>query len=138
MSVRVRSWGVAALVVVATTCLPVREGGGAGSTAIVLTGSDLTNVGGTLLDAMRGRVPNMRVERRRGECPLISFRGQRTLVASEDPSIYVDGTQAKDTCILDQVRVLDVDHVEVYTSGSTTLPGYLGNPNGLILVFLTG
>jgi hypothetical protein len=122
-------------------CLPLPERSerdGAGGGAVVLDGEDLRRAGGMLLDALRARVPNLRVARRRGECPLVSIRGQRTLHASEDPSIYVDGSAAKDTCILEHIRVIDVDRVEVYTSGSTTLPGYRGNPNGLILVFLIG
>lgn len=137
MSVPGRAW-IYLLAALPVACLPVQHGGGRESEAVTLKSEELARAGGVLLDALRARVPNMHVRRRPGACPLVTFRGQRTVYASPDPTIYVDGSPAKDTCILEQIRVLDVDRVEVYTSGSTLLPGYLGNPNGLILVFLVG
>lgn len=106
--------------------------------AVVLTGEVLSGAPGGVLEAMRARVPNMQVLRAPAGCPRISFRGVRSLEASVDPRIYVEGTEMKDTCILDQIRTIEVDVVEVYVNGFTDRPGYRGSPNGLILVFLKG
>jgi hypothetical protein len=110
----------------------------AGESAVVLLGPELERAGGALLEAMRARVPNMRVLRRERACPIVTLRGRRTLYASEAPLIYVDGTEINDTCILDQIHVREVDRVEVYAGGITTPSGYQSSPNGVILIFLKG
>jgi hypothetical protein len=55
-----------------------------------------------------------------------------------NPQVYVDGTRATDTCILQSLRSDDVDSVEVYPMGVTKRPGYATHAHGLILVFLRG
>ncbi len=105
---------------------------------VVLTHADLIGRGaGALLDAMIGRVPNMQVERGREGCPKISLRGRQTIYG-RGPQIYVDGTPIGDTCVLNQLRVREVERVEVYATGGVPGKGYHANASGLILVFLTG
>lgn len=105
--------------------------------ATVMTGQQLGGRGGGgLLEAMVGRVTNMRVERRSGGCPFITLRGQRTIMGSSNPKFYVDGTRVESTCTLDQIRVHEVKQVEVYPGGLTRRPGYSSSPFGLVLVFL--
>lgn len=106
--------------------------------ATVVRGSDLMSRGGNLLDALRGRVSNMRIDRMQGRCPLITLRGQKTIIGSTDPTIYIDGTRMGDTCSLDQLQVVSVERVEVYSGGISPPPGYAPAANGTILVFLTG
>lgn len=102
------------------------------SGAQIIRGSDLS---GTVLDGLRGRVAGMTVTTRPGECPLITLRGPRSSSARSNPSIYVDGTLMRDTCILAQIPSIDVDYVEVYAGGSSGRAGIGRNPYGLILVF---
>ena len=106
--------------------------------ATVVQGSDLMSRSGNLLDALRGRVSNMRVDRMQGRCPLITLRGQKTIIGSTDPTIYIDGTRMGDTCSLDQLQVVSVERVEVYAGGISPPAGYAPAANGTILVFLTG
>ena len=106
--------------------------------AIILTGSALTDGSGTVLAAISGKVPNFRVQRRGNRCPEITLRNNVSFTAQENanPDVYVDGTRATDTCILDTIRADDVDRVEVYPQGFTTRPGYGTQATGLILVFM--
>lgn len=106
---------------------PIRD-----PSAIVVRGSDLT---GNLLDGLRTRIPAMRVSTPAGECPRIVFRGPRSIRNQGNPSVYVDGTLMRDTCVLNQISATDVDHVEVYPSGNTSHVGVQRNPFGLILVY---
>ncbi len=105
--------------------------------AVVLSGHQLITSGGmTLLEAMRGRVMNLAVERRTS-CPHVTLRGEKTIIGSSNPLIYVDGARVADTCVLEQIRVYEVKRVEIYPHGITQRPGYGSSPFGLILVFLT-
>ncbi|HEX2091269.1 MAG TPA: Plug domain-containing protein [Longimicrobiaceae bacterium] len=107
--------------------------------ATVIPGADLQTRGGSLLDALSGRVSNIQVARRsNGGCPLVTLRGRKSFVTSSDALVYVDGVPMLDTCILNQIRTVDVERVEVYPGGSSAQAGYRSSPNGLILVFLTG
>jgi hypothetical protein len=105
--------------------------------AIVLSADQISGRGGALLEGLRGQVGALRVTRRTGTCPEVNFRGNRTIYGNPNAGVYVDGTQL-DTCALDQIRVFDVERVEIYPSGATNRPGYRPNPHGLILVFLVG
>jgi len=100
--------------------------------AIVVKGADMS---GNLLDALRYRVPAMRVTMPPNECPRILFRGIRSIRNQANPSIYLDGTRMGDTCILQQLSAADVEHVELYPSGNTSRTAYERNPFGLILIF---
>jgi len=104
--------------------------------AIVLTGSALTDGPGTVLAAMSGKVPNLRVQHRGGRCPEITLRNTQSFQSDLNPHVYVDGTRSTDTCILESLRTADVERVEVYPQGFTTRPGYGTHANGLILVFM--
>ena len=117
----------------ATTRPAVHAGGGT-----VILGADLAR-GGNLLDALAGRVSSIRVSRRAGGgCPSVVMRGQKTLLGNPSAQVYVDDTPMQDTCILHQIRVLDVDRVEVYPGGAAGRSGHRADPNGSILVYLTG
>ena len=126
-----------------TGCGPLRTGGQGDSTdgvlfdkgAVILTGSALADGPGTVLAAMSGKVPNFRV-RHSGHCPEIILRANTSFQGEVNPQVYVDGTRASDTCILETLRTEDVERVEVYPQGFTTRPGYATHAHGLILVFL--
>jgi hypothetical protein len=134
---RVRWWLAPVLLLGAAACRTSAGGGegGAGSDAsmIQIDGSELSR--GTLLDAIRIRVPAMLVTERSGQCPLVMFRGQRAMTTQDNPSVYVDGTLMSDTCALQQISITDVRSVEVYPSGLASRPGLRRNPFGIIMVF---
>ncbi|HEX8273893.1 MAG TPA: Plug domain-containing protein [Longimicrobiaceae bacterium] len=112
---------------------PVHVGSGT-----VIFGADLAR-GGTLLDALAGRVSNVQVDRRSGGgCPRVVLRGAKTFMSNPSAEVYVDGTPMQDTCVLGQIRVLEVERVEVYPGATSPRQGYRASPNGSILVFLTG
>lgn len=102
--------------------------------ATVVSGSRLLS-GLGLLDALVGRVSAMRVQGS-GACPRITLRGQKTMVGNSEPTVYIDGTRAVDTCILNMLRADEVERIEVYPMGVAHRPGYRSDPYGLILVFM--
>lgn len=106
--------------------------------AVVLTGAALTDGSGSVLATMAGKVPNLRVRRPPSGCPEISLRSFVTFESVHNPHVYVDGTRATNTCILDSINTQDVVRVEVYPQGYTTRPGYASHAAGLILVFMRG
>ena len=105
------------------------------TSATVITGADLTTANRPLLDVLRQRIPGMQVNQT-GGCPEIALRGRSTISTSSSPAIYVDGNQATNTCILNELRTADIDQVEVYPGGVPPRPGYRAHPYGLILVFI--
>ena len=117
----------------------VRSDGGVRSEggALIMTGVALERRG-TVLDAFQGSVPGMKILRHRDQCPQITLRSHVSLGSLVNPQVYVDGTRAVDTCILDNLRTEDVESVEVYPMGVTTRPGYATHAHGLILVFMRG
>jgi hypothetical protein len=142
------AWPLFAIAVLAAGCGPALAPGpaerGESATSFgtrseaggtVLTAAQLRGVG-SLLEAMNARLANMRVTRQ-GHCPQITFRGHRSLVAASAPTVYVDGTRAANTCVLDQIRSSDVRSIEVY-AGATNRPGYRASPHGMVLVFMRG
>jgi hypothetical protein len=106
--------------------------------AIVLTGTELEDGRGNVLNAMQGKVPNFRIRRVRGECPQITLRNAVSFQSVVNPHVYVDGTRATDTCILESLRTEDLERVEVYPMGVTIRPGYGRHAHGLILLFSRG
>lgn len=102
--------------------------------ATVLTGDQLRGAGPTLLVALAGRVPNLRIERGAG-CPTLRLRGDRTLTGTRDPLVYIDGGLVGSTCILESMRTAEIRQVEIYPTGNAPRGGYRSSPNGLILVF---
>lgn len=104
--------------------------------AFVLDRAQLREFDGSLLSAMVGRVPGLRVDET-AACPAVALRGHlNTVPGVSDPQIYVDGARTGNTCVLGLLRAGDVERVEIYPSGVTSRPGYLGNAHGLILIFM--
>ncbi len=85
---------------------------------------------------MAGKVPSLKVQRYRGQCPRVILRSDATFRSLVAPHVYVDGTRSTDTCILETLRTSDLDRVEVYPTGVSGRPGYPAHPHGLILLFL--
>ena len=100
----------------------------------VITGSALEDGPGNLLETLVGKIPNFRIQRNSGGCPIIHLRGAVGLQGN--PHVYVDGTRTTDTCVLTSLRTVDVSRIEVYPMGFTTRPGYGTHAHGLILVFM--
>jgi len=105
------------------------------TSATVITGADLTTANRPLLDVLRQRLPGMQVQQTSG-CPDITLRGKSTVSTSSSPAIYVDGNQATNTCILNELRTADIDQVEVYPGGVPPRAGYRAHPYGVILIFI--
>jgi hypothetical protein len=93
-----------------------------------------TELNGPLLQAMQGRVRNMTITAESGRCPRITFRGQRSAIQQGDPSVYVDGSPMRDTCILQQIQSSDVEWIRIYTGGASRPAGMDHNPFGTIVV----
>jgi hypothetical protein len=69
-------------------------------------------------------------------CPDIVLRGRSTVTTSSAPAIYVDGNQSSNTCILNELRTVDIDQVEIYPGGVPPRGGYRAHPYGVILIFI--
>lgn len=105
------------------------------TSATVISGADLNAANRPLLDVMRQRLPGMQVYQTSG-CPDITLRGKSTVSTSSSPAIYVDGNQATNTCILNELRTADIDQVEIYPGGVPPRAGYRAHPYGVILIFI--
>lgn len=105
--------------------------GGSGT----VIGRELLGHSGALLDVLVSRVGNVEVGSAPG-CPRIIMRGTKSIAQPNDPRVYVNGSPAGDTCILQLIRTNDVQRVELYPMGVTARPGYRSNSGGLILVFM--
>lgn len=103
--------------------------------ATIIDESHLERSGGNVLNILPSYVAGLRVSRTES-CPKITMRGSKSLLSSNDPVVYVDGTRTGNTCILDTLVPSEVERIEVYPMGVTTRPGYRNSPNGLILVFM--
>jgi len=112
----------------------IRNEGG----ATIISGVALDEQRGTILDALQGRVPGLRILRHVDQCPQISLRSHVTFMTVVNPYVYVDGTRAVDTCILESLITDNVDSVEIYPMGVTKRPGYATHAHGLILIFMLG
>lgn len=103
----------------------------------VLSSTALSDYGGTLLRAMIGKVPNLKVRHLDlARCPAITLRSHQEVSGANFPDVYVDAIRATDTCILQTLQARDVERVEVYPQGVTSRPGYGTHAEGLILVFM--
>lgn len=104
--------------------------------ATVVTGQELHESNGSVLRAIMGKVPNMKVNfTGLLRCPAIALRRFEEINGHNFPSVYVDGTRTHDTCVLESIQAHDVDRVEVYPAGFTKRPGYATSTHGLILIF---
>jgi hypothetical protein len=132
--------GAIGLALLVTGCASMVEGGSssAASTrsggAFVLEGEQLWERNTDLLTVL-SRMSGVQI-RRNDPCPSITMRGAKTYMGSLDPHIYVNGTQAGNTCLLEMMRTDDVERIEVHPSGVSNRPEYAPSPNGLILIFL--
>jgi hypothetical protein len=109
---------------------------GRGTSAYVFDEDQLQpSADGTLLSALAARMSAMNVLRG-GECPLITLRGRTTVARPTNPGVYVDGTRATNTCVLETLNVNDVHRVEVYPMGIAQRGAYEAQAGGLILVFM--
>lgn len=118
---------------------PELAGNGVGNSggATIVGAQELHGTNGSVLRAIMGKVPNMKVSfRDMGRCPAIAIRTFEDHHGNDFPGIYVDGTHVRDTCVLETLDARDAERVEIYPAGFTTRPGYASNNNGLILVFL--
>jgi hypothetical protein len=104
--------------------------------AIIISGRALDDQRGTVLDTMEGRVPGMQIFRYHDKCPQVALRSHQTFRTVVNPYVYVDGTRASDTCILNQLVTDNVDSIEIYPMGVTMRPGYATHAHGLILIFM--
>lgn len=147
MFARPRSYFLPVLVLVLTSCGALRSEGRTLRTdggvrneggATILSGRALDDRRGSVLDALQGAVPGVRIRKQRNQCPLVTLRSHVTFETVVNPMVYVDGTRAVDTCILEALRTDDVESVEIYPMGVTTRPGYATHAHGLILVFMRG
>lgn len=105
-----------------------------GRNAYVIERDVLVERDRSALDVMIGRVPNLRVTRT-GQCPTLSLRGRSSVTQSSNPVIYLDGTRAANTCLLDGLRASDLSRVEVYPAGVVPGTGYATSGTGLIVLF---
>lgn len=101
--------------------------------AMIITPAVLQSQNRSLLDVMQARLPSMTVVPTQ-PCPEVFLRGRSTIATPSNPAIYVDGQISNNTCVLDMVNALNLDHVEVYPSGQPR-GGYLSSPYGVILIF---
>ncbi|NIQ56778.1 MAG: TonB-dependent receptor plug domain-containing protein, partial [Gammaproteobacteria bacterium] len=104
--------------------------------ATVVSAAELHDSHGSVLRAIMGKVPNMKVNFvGLDRCPAIALRSFEEIHGNNFPDIYLDGTRANNTCILESVRAEDLDRVEIYPQGFTRRPGYGTSTHGLILLF---
>lgn len=101
---------------------------------IVINGTRSGGADRSILSVLRQRVAGLRVVPT-GLCPEITMRGRTSIHGSPNPTVYVNDARSTNTCILDDIRMEDVDRVEVYPMGVGPNPSYRLSPNGLILVF---
>jgi hypothetical protein len=104
--------------------------------ATVLHARQLNLASSNLLGAISGRIAGLQIRPSRTACPEITIRGRTSLLGDNNPVIYVDGTRAANTCVLDMIPPMDVQRVEIYPTGVAPRLPYQAHPNGLILVFL--
>jgi hypothetical protein len=105
------------------------------TSATVITAAELNAMNRPLIDIMRQRLPGMHVAQT-GDCPDIALRGKSTVSTSSAPAIYVDGNQSTNTCILNELRTVDLEQVEIYPGGVPPRAGYRAHPYGVILIFI--
>lgn len=101
----------------------------------VVSAHELGQGGGSILDALQGKIPNFKIDLGTYRCPSITLRSAKDFRGDNFPQVYVDGTRAQNTCILQSMAARDTERVEVYPAGFTTRPGYGTSIHGLILVF---
>lgn len=99
---------------------------------MVLDSASLHSGDPNLLHVLRDHIATMTVRTGHRNCPEVTLRGQQSVLGSNDPVIYVDGTRAADTCVLEMLNVADVESVEVFPLGVRA--GYMASSTGLIFI----
>ena len=95
--------------------------------------------GVSLLTSLDERVVGLGVVRGGSGCPIVSMRGRRTLGATEQPAVYVNGARVHDTCLLDLIPTREVERVRVFRGAAgASAPGMIATPAGLIVVETRG
>jgi hypothetical protein len=95
--------------------------------------------GVSLLTSLDERVVGLGVMRSEAGCPMLSMRGRRTLVAADQPAVYVNGARVRDTCVLDLIPTREVERVRVFPGpAGASAPGMMATPAGLIVVETRG
>ena len=115
---------------VAASTPGIRTDGG----VTILTSDLLQRQSRSLLDLMKARIPSITIVDDE-PCPDVYLRGRSTLTTASNPTIYVDGQRANNTCVLDMMDVLDMERVEIYPNGQPK-GGYQSSPYGVILIFM--
>ena len=110
--------------------------GRAPTSATVITAAELAAYNRPLIDIVRQRLPGAHIAQSTDGCPDIALRGKSTVSGSSAPAIYVDGNQSSNTCILNELRTVDLDQVEIYPGGVPPRAGYRTHPYGVILIFI--
>ncbi len=90
--------------------------------------------GRSVLEALQADVPAVQIAQS-SDCPSLSLRGPNPTPGLLEPTVYVDGAAASNTCVLEDLSTDQIARVEVYPSGFTPRPGYAPNARGLILLF---
>jgi hypothetical protein len=90
--------------------------------------------GRSVLEALQADVPSLHIAQS-SDCPSLSLRGPNPTPGLIEPTVYVDGAAASNTCVLEDLSTDQLARVEVYPSGFTPRPGYAPNARGLILLF---
>ncbi len=91
--------------------------------------------GRSVLDAMRADLPAVHIMQAATGCPSLAMRGPNVFPGVSEPTVYLDGTPANNTCLLEELPAQQIARVEVYPQGFTPRPGYETNASGLILLF---
>ena len=91
--------------------------------------------GRSVLDAMRAGLPAVHIMEAGTGCPSLAMRGPNVFPGVSEPTVYLDGTPANNTCLLEELPAQQIARVEVYPMGFTPRPGYATNSSGLILLF---
>jgi hypothetical protein len=100
---------------------------------------DQLGTGVSLLTSLDERVVGLGVVRGEAGCPILSMRGRRTLVAADQPAVYVNGARVRDTCVLDLIPTREVERVRVFQGAAgASAPGLIATPAGLIVVETRG
>ena len=91
--------------------------------------------GRSVLDAMRADLPAVHITEAATGCPSLAMRGPNVFPGVSEPTVYLDGAAATNTCLLEDLPAQQIARVEVYPLGVTPRPGYETNSSGLILLF---
>lgn len=138
---RLLATGLAALGLAACAVhgTPLRSPGGSpvsGVSGTVLDADDIAAFG-TVIEALYGRVPNMRIQRGDG-CPALSLRRANAPTPFSQPVICVDGVRTIDTCALQELSIHDVARISVYPVTAPRVAACQPGANGLIVLTMKG